>query len=1099
MANLKYIGKNILNHDLILKKGNVSGSASSTGSFGNLNISSDASITGDMVVGGKLTAEQFHTEITSASIIFASGSTIFGDTSDDTHEFTGSLKVTETGSFGNVIASGDVSVTDHIQATRIGLGQTNTSNTSAVVIQDKHLEFRQSSGTDGGTGIVFSEQNLGDNSFRILHNGAGSGANNTLKFLATNFHATNPYMEVFRDGKIVINEHITGDGLFINGSATSTGSFGHLVVQGNITASGTVRADAFESVTGGNAIDFKDSLNITGNLTASGDLSIDDLTATGTVQAEQLTSTDDITATGIITSNERINIQATNARLSLGPNAASIGSPALHGGVIYQDSSISGASLGNISGFGATTSGQASNYFLLQLAGGNGMYMKVGNDGAITFPSAASFTVACDITANGNIVGDGATNIQSINHITASGNISGSLTSTGSFGAVNTSGKITSTGGVTVTGTSKFTAHRSVGQYIEMYPDGNGSNYLQAQGNIRFAPNLGTKMILHANGRLGINTTTDAGYQIDVNGTGRFSDTLEAPHFSGSQFTGIFNGALSGSAQIASNISGAFAVASASFAADILSNSSSFAARDTLSEATSSKILNGQLEFTNITASANISSSGNITGNILNVKTRVKAIGSSLEFAGDTLDFVDGNSINRLFKGTAGGSVEAYHAGVKRLETTSGGINVIGNITGSGHISMSLSSTGSFGRVSATTIGGHSPLSVDSITTFTNVITASSAVQLDGKVFIQTGSIEGDLHVRTNENLMRIGKSTSGLIVSGSEEVSRFATGSDGSIIDLGFTVTDEDGNVVLAGDGDGIHIDSNNYWYNNKYYKVGDGTNNFLNYDTQDGIRYKGEVTVQTGSFGGEMFINSPTGSMFIGKFTGGIPSSGSDNVSRFATGSDGSIIDLGFTTTDESGETVFLTTGDGIVRDDKNYWYTTGHFKIGNNDKSISWDTKNLTLTNVSASGDFFVQGDSYVQEYIYHKGDNDTYLRFAPNLVNLAAGGKSAIKYEASAGKVIINNSNANVDFHVMADDGEEILATDAANNRVGINTTTPGVALEVVGDISGSAQSTGSFGSLVVDGSSLDFSNVPTSDPGIAGRVWRDGTDLKISVG
>ena len=38
-----------------------------------------------MVVGGKLTAEQFHTEITSASIIFASGSTLFGDTQDDTH------------------------------------------------------------------------------------------------------------------------------------------------------------------------------------------------------------------------------------------------------------------------------------------------------------------------------------------------------------------------------------------------------------------------------------------------------------------------------------------------------------------------------------------------------------------------------------------------------------------------------------------------------------------------------------------------------------------------------------------------------------------------------------------------------------------------------------------------------------------------------------------------------------------------------------------------------------------------------------------------------------------------------------------------------
>ena len=42
MSNLKYIGKNVLNHDLIIKKGNVSGSATSTGSFGR--VSTDDSI-----------------------------------------------------------------------------------------------------------------------------------------------------------------------------------------------------------------------------------------------------------------------------------------------------------------------------------------------------------------------------------------------------------------------------------------------------------------------------------------------------------------------------------------------------------------------------------------------------------------------------------------------------------------------------------------------------------------------------------------------------------------------------------------------------------------------------------------------------------------------------------------------------------------------------------------------------------------------------------------------------------------------------------------------------------------------------------------------
>jgi len=79
---------------------------------------------------------------------------------------------------------------------------------------------------------------------------------------------------------------ITGDHLtLVSGSSTSTGSFGHLIIAGNITASGTVRADAFESVTGGTAISFNDSLNVSGNVTASGDLKIDDLTASGRVSA----------------------------------------------------------------------------------------------------------------------------------------------------------------------------------------------------------------------------------------------------------------------------------------------------------------------------------------------------------------------------------------------------------------------------------------------------------------------------------------------------------------------------------------------------------------------------------------------------------------------------------------------------------------------------------------------------------------------------------------------------------------------------------------------------------------------------------------------
>ena len=64
---------------------------------------------------------------------------------------------------------------------------------------------------------------------------------------------------------VVGGDIITGD---ISATA-STGSFGHLIVEGNVTASGTIRADAFESVTGGETIDFGDSVNVSGNVTAN--------------------------------------------------------------------------------------------------------------------------------------------------------------------------------------------------------------------------------------------------------------------------------------------------------------------------------------------------------------------------------------------------------------------------------------------------------------------------------------------------------------------------------------------------------------------------------------------------------------------------------------------------------------------------------------------------------------------------------------------------------------------------------------------------------------------------------------------------------------
>tara|TARA_R110002020_G_scaffold120907_2_gene275249 strand:+ start:737 stop:2413 length:1677 start_codon:yes stop_codon:yes gene_type:complete len=73
------------------------GISGSIGVTGSLETSGNLTVLGSATVLGKLTANELHTTFTSASIIFASGSTKFGDTIDDTHEFTGSVDAT--GSF----------------------------------------------------------------------------------------------------------------------------------------------------------------------------------------------------------------------------------------------------------------------------------------------------------------------------------------------------------------------------------------------------------------------------------------------------------------------------------------------------------------------------------------------------------------------------------------------------------------------------------------------------------------------------------------------------------------------------------------------------------------------------------------------------------------------------------------------------------------------------------------------------------------------------------------------------------------------------------------------------------------------------------------
>ena len=74
----------------IFKESQITGSISISGG---LTTSTNVIVDGDANVNGTLTVRELHTEFVSASIVFASGSTQFGDTLDDTHQFSGSISV----------------------------------------------------------------------------------------------------------------------------------------------------------------------------------------------------------------------------------------------------------------------------------------------------------------------------------------------------------------------------------------------------------------------------------------------------------------------------------------------------------------------------------------------------------------------------------------------------------------------------------------------------------------------------------------------------------------------------------------------------------------------------------------------------------------------------------------------------------------------------------------------------------------------------------------------------------------------------------------------------------------------------------------------
>ncbi len=92
----------------------------------------------------------------------------------------------------------------------------------------------------------------------------------------------------------------------------------------------------------------------------------------------------------------------------------------------------------------------------------------------------------------------------------------------------------------------------------------------------------------------------------------------------------------------------------------------------------------------------------------------------------------------------------------------------------------------------------------------------------------------------------------------------------------------------------------------------------------------------------------------------------------------------------------------------------------------------------------------GNMYVDQYIYHNGDNDTYIRLRGDQFDFVAGGRTMLTLDEAGSDIVTVNDGANdVDFQVKGDSDTNLIRTDAANDLVGIGTSSPAYKLDVFG--------------------------------------------------
>ena len=655
-------------------------------------------------VAGNMTVNQLTASIVSSSIMFSSGSNIFGDAIVDTHTFN-----------GHITASGNISASGDINAATATLGGFTIDALDATINRDLTIGRSLVHDGDTDTGVFFDTEKITATADSIVLDGnvtasgniSASGTTTTedlivkdnatvagnLDISDTIYHTGDSNTKIRFPEVDTISFHTSGD------EQMRISSGGHITASGNISSSGNL---------------ISQHITASGNISASGDLFVDDITA------DDVTIGDDVILTS---ANARIQNTSAQGSILWGSANSSIitfisGSSGTVTVPFYFDMKNQKMGVNTVSpGESLEVVGNISSSGFLHakhliLSGGSGVFtsasLAAGSSGG-GGGSMDNFTLTADGGSNQTIENGNTLDIAGGTNITtavgATDTVTVNLDASPNLTNITASGNISASG--TIIADSTNFGGQLTAQDIHFRDNKNQYSFMSSSGNFEdtsFKLHMGD---IESEGNATKLIIDDSAAKFDFDGgfveVGNYLDlTGTTAASSNDGDSGVLR--VEGGASIAKNISTTRITASADISASGDINGNTYKHRDkpiiqelTLlgtantivfgdgTTARPSGILGTSLTIVpNITASGNISSSGTITGNGLSLDG---AAAPFINFSGVPALAEVSNTILQLGVDNTWTKIQYGKQSTDQHQFT-GDITASGNISSSGGVSV---------------------------------------------------------------------------------------------------------------------------------------------------------------------------------------------------------------------------------------------------------------------------------------------------------------------------------------------------------------------------------------------------------------------------